>query len=237
VGSAGFIFTGGGEVSFTPAGQDSEVAANYFNEDGANYNIYGTDLSGTRSNANREDYNYFNGLYSLGSTPTTDFTGAKPTAAPTNGKAYYAGSDVTISSSWSVAKGESYVIFVNGNLRISQPITVAPGGFLAFIVKKNIIFDKSLGQASPTSTTASVAGVFLADNQIIIEATPAGNNDLKFIGEGMFIGWQGVQMNRKYVPQAPNASNPTEFFRYRPDLLLNVPASMMTPLAVWQETN
>jgi hypothetical protein len=101
----------------------------------------------------------------------------------------------------------------------------------------NIIFDKSLGQASPTSTTASVAGVFLADNQIIIEATPAGNNDLKFIGEGMFIGWQGVQMNRKYVPQAPNASNPTEFFRYRPDLLLNVPASMMTPLAVWQETN
>jgi hypothetical protein len=237
VGSAGFTFTGGGSVDFTPAGQDTETAANYINEDGNNYSILGTDFTGTRSTSSREDYTYFANLVSLGSTPTDDFNGSKPTAAPSNGKAYYHNGDITISTPWSLSKTDKMIFFVNGNLRITQPISVAPGGFLAFIVKKNIIFDKGLGQSSPTSTTASVAGLFVADGQIVVEANASSVNDLKFVGEGTFVGWQGFDLRRKYVPQAANATAPNEYFRYRPDFMLNAPASILSPLAIWQETN
>jgi hypothetical protein len=128
------------------------------------------------------------------------------------------------------------VVFVDGNLTVNAQITVAPGGFVAFIVKKNITFDSNLGWSDPRNTQAIVAGVFVADQQIIV-AGKGGGNDLKFVGEGTFVGWGGVQLGRRFTPVQTNNTYPTELFRYRPDFMDVVPARMTRPIYVWQETN
>jgi hypothetical protein len=86
------------------------------------------------------------------------------------------------------------------------------------------------------SLTPTVAGVFIANGQLNVQGGAAGG-DLPFVGEGTFVGWQGVVLGRQYTPLSNNDTNPTEFFRFRPDFVINVPARMTRPLYTWQETN
>lgn len=225
--SSGFIVTGGGDIDST-----LEISTRYsrLRQDTEQSRIIGSTFSGAR-----ENYQYFYNLYSMGSSPVQDFTGVKPSAAPTNGRAYYGSGDVTINSNWTVENGESLVIFVNGNLIVQANISVAEGGFLAFIVNGDIRFANTVGSPSPASNTATVAGVFIA-NQIIVEGGLAGG-DLKFIGEGTFVGWSGVQLQRSYANSSDNNISPIEVFRHRPDFVKNVPQRMTRPIYSWQEVN
>ncbi len=220
--------SGGGAIN-----SSSNVATpySYLNQSGTNTHAQGITLNGPR-----EDYNYFSQLYGITSTSTVDFTGPQPSTAPTNGNAYYANSSITISTPWTINTATSIVVFVNGNLTIAKPILVARGGFVAFIVSGNIIFDKSLG--SNSSNTPSAEGVYVASGQIITQtATPA--DDLKFIGNGTFVGWSGISLQRSFnnANIARGNTESIETFNYRPDLLLSVPTKMTKPIYLWQETN
>lgn len=225
--SSGIAITGGGDIDST-----LEITTKYsrLREDTEQARVIGSRYEGAR-----ESYQYFYMVYSMGSSPTADFTNSKPTIPPANGRAYYGAGNQTIDTNWDVSSGENLVIFVNGNLTIDANIVVEEGGFVAFIVSGDITFSNTLGSSSPSDTASTVEGVFIG-NRIIVQGGLTGG-DLKFIGEGTFVGWSGVQLQRTYANSTDNDSYPTELFRFRPDFVMNIPDRMTRPIISWQEVN
>ena len=379
--SSGIAITGGGDIDSVA---DPAQQYTFLRQDSAQARVIGSVYKGPQ-----ENYQYFYNLYSMGLSPTSDFTGTQPITAPVNGRAYYANGPITISTPWNLNATDKMVVFVNGNLTVNSTITVPQGAFLSFIVNGNITFSNTLaagtapvnvavGKTSsqsstypipntqaangndgntdgnyyagsithtlndlnawwqvdlgssytissinlynrtdsassrltnyhlfvsdnpfsstnlgttlaqagvsdypnsgtagspststvnrtgryvrvqlngtdylhlaelqvlvaPTSASLSslspvVSGVFIANNQLIVQGGLAGG-DLPFLGEGTFVGWQGVVLSRQYNVKTLNDTNPTDFFRFRPDFVINVPARMTRPLYQWQETN
>ncbi|MDH5532841.1 MAG: hypothetical protein OEX81_00240 [Candidatus Pacebacteria bacterium] len=209
--------------------------------------------SNTTKSRYQENYEFFYRNSGLAANPTGDFTGSETDAQkPTynaNDIVYFQSGDLTIQSPWSVASGETYVVFVDGNLTLTdgdgasdQLIDVADGGFLAFIVSGNIIVNEQLGNSTLASTTSNVEGVYIADGTLTIESRgTAGGGDDRFVGEGVFVGWTGVNLNRDFsdgsTRSLENNDKAVELFVYRPDLLVNMPDIMLVPIRIWQETN
>ena len=115
----------------------------------------------------QEGYNFF--ATQMGVTPTqaNDWLDPGLTQPTTPQDFYYynatnngVGGVATISTPWNVASGESYVVFVKGNLEIDQNITVATGGFLAFIVSGNVTVVPSV---------TSVQGLYVMDGKFTSE--------------------------------------------------------------------
>lgn len=225
--SEGYAITGGGKIQST---QDFALPYSSLRQDATTPHIIGMKL-----NTPQENYAYFYQLYSMGQNPVTDFNGTKPFLPPSNGRAYFAGGDVTINSLWNVKSNESFVIFVNGNVTIANQIHVAEGGFLAFIVHGNITIDKTVGTVALASTATQVEGVYVADGRLITASNSTG--DLKFVGGGTFVGWNGVMLNRQLLPRGLNNNTPAELFLFRPDFVFNSPPRMNRALQLWQETN
>ncbi len=211
----------------------------------------------------QENYTYFASQYGMGAS-STSFPGStsdatKPPSldldADTNpDKPYLVAGDLTIQQQWSVASGETIVVFVENNLTISDPsslgtvIEVEEGGFLAFIVGGNIIIEDTVGNAivptdpSLDDVTPNVEGIYIADGQITIESQGDGTRDLRFIGAGTFVGWNGFVLPRNFDDGTPSGTDenklrPTELFMYRPDMVQHTPQSFKRPHYVWQETN
>jgi len=380
--SSGIAITGGGDIDVD---LDPVLRYSKLREETTQNHVIGSVYKGPR-----ENYQYFYNLYSMGSSPTSDFTGTQPSTGPVNGRAYYAGGNQTINDPWNIVSGQKIVIFVNGDLTINNNITVAEGAFLSFIVNGDITVANTVGlggggsvaaanvavgktssqstvyplpnseaanvndgdingdfwagsvnhtlndvnawwevdlgasydideinvynrtddniprltnyhvfvsdvpftstSLAPTlaqsgvtdypnagtagrPTTAvvgrtgryvrlqldgtnylhlaelevigtpaaagtadsSVEGVYIAD-RIIIAGGLAGG-DLKFIGQGTFVGWNGVTLGRSFADVNSNDTSPTELFMFRPDFVQNVPERMTRPLYSWQETN
>jgi len=245
--SAGLAVTGGGSIDSS----DEQGASTGYVTDRATQAF----VTGTSAVA-RENYEYFYRLYSMGDSPGTsdDFAASgsdavKPGGDPLGSKrAFFHEGDLTIQQAWSVPSGEKIVIFVHGNLILSDPssvgnlIEVAPGGFLAFIVSGNITIDATVGNSTLTSLNSNVDGVYIADGTFTVASMgTAGGGDKRFIGEGTFVGWGGVDLNRDYsdggARKAQNNNKPTETFVFRPDFVKNLPERMAKPIYVWQETN
>lgn len=234
INSSGVAFTGGGSIDTT---NTSGYQSDHIDQDARNF--YAT---GTRTVNLTENYAYFFRLYSMGTSPTspTNDLGAtpnKPTAAPSNGRAYFRNGNMRINNAWTLGAAESIVIFVHGDLTINNNITVPAGAFLSFIVDGNIIITPTVCQASPASNTANVQGVFVADGTFTVQSD--GNGDCKFVGEGIVSALGGIDFNRDYrdggVGDFINARYPASLFRYRPDFVTNIPARMTRPLYQWQE--
>lgn len=208
----------------------------------------------------KENYDYFYRLYSMGTNPREDFispqndpAGAhKPDLVPvninadgTNKGAYFRDGDLTINQNWAVDAGESIVVFVNGNLSVTNDaqITMPATGFLAFIVKGSIIFDSTIGTNTPSSTTGTIQGVYIANGGISIQsvgASPA-TAEKKFVGEGTFVACGSISLPRDFR-NSPNAADgvnnnkfPASLFIFRPDIISNTPDKMKHPLQNWQE--
>jgi hypothetical protein len=115
-------------------------------------------------------------------------------------------------------------------------VTVAEGGFLAFIVSGDITVNKNLGNDALTTTTPNLTGLYLADGTLTIagEGTDL-EPDERFVGEGSFVGWTNVVLNRNLGEE--NDAYPAEIFVYRPDFISSVPEEMKRAQRIWQETN
>lgn len=224
------VITGGGTVdmSETPGLQTTGI-------DDENQNW----LARLTATPARQDFAYFRRIYKFPTAEVQDdyelnFNNAsKPDGTPDNlgVSAYYREGDLTITSPWTVASGESYVILVNGDVNVNANITVANGGFLAFVASGDITFASTLGSSTVNSTTPVVEGVYIADGKIVLPAS-----QLKFVGAGTFVGWNGFDLFRNF-DSTDNWYNPTELFVYRPDLLRNAPEEMKTPRYEWNEVN
>jgi hypothetical protein len=235
--TSGFILTGGGEVDLRFA---SGVQTDIIDEDEQNR------IARVTNRSAQERYEYFARLYKFPASPTSDFNDTaldaqKPTGTPANAnEAYFHRGDMVVQDAWTVNSGESIVVFVDGQLDIRNTITVAQGGFLAFIVSGDIVIDASVGSADETSTTPVVEGMYVANGEIRLpSAGLAAGGDLKFVGAGTFVGWSGIVMERDYDDGASrrllNNTNPTELFIYRPDLALRTPTRMRAPRYQWRE--
>ena len=189
----------------------------------------------------RENYSYFYSRYSLGFSPEDDYQYSDLDALePIEPKeAYFHSGDLIIQSPWEVTAGESYVIFIDGDLTIEDPlgvgelIIVEEGGFLVFIVSGNINIADSVGHSTLSNTTGNIEGVYIADGMISIMSN--GSADKRFIGEGTFVGWTDVEMLRDFSDEITNQSYPTETFVYRPDFVRYTPEKMKRPQMIWQE--
>ena len=139
---------------------------------------------------------------------------------------YYQAGNSVVSSPWVVNSGESYIVFIKGNLRVNTNITVASGGFLAFIVKGSVTVD-------PSVTT--LQGLYVMDTNFITESdyVLGSVNDLPLDVQGSIVAWGTLSISRNLG--AGNSTIPAEKFTYRPDLLTNMPTRMKMFLTNWQE--
>lgn len=185
-----------------------------------------------------QGWTYFKNLMGLPAVPVESTGNKNNLGKPGSSGTYYYDGPVTSKREWDVSAGESYVIFVNGNLtldRLNNFISVQDGGFLAFIVSGDIIFTDKVGRTF-FGNPPSVQGVFIADGQIIVQDDT--NQDRKFIGAGTFVGWGGVDIQRDFATNGSgidNSEDPAALFIYRPDLVTNAPAAMRKPRLLWEE--
>lgn len=243
--SAGIPFTGGSFIDVDDWWTDRADEAHANN---------GVDA---KTRVTREGYAFFIDL--LEEPPTQDISSSYidalskiPSGTESRGaKLSYRNGNLTFNpnQTWDIPSGEKRVIFVNGNLTVSQTpekiINVAPGGFLAFIVSGDIIFDATVGYTSTSEIVANssldpnIEGVFIADGSIIVES--AGSDDKKFVGEGSFVGWSGVRLMRTFengqLGRVRNNTTPIENFLYRPDFLVHAPDLIRTTETTWREVN
>lgn len=200
-------------------------------------------MQGTTTTRFQENYAYFYRQTGLPFSPPDDFAATSTDARkPISVQdVYFRQGDLRIEQPWAVNTGEKYVIVIDGNLTIAdvanagQLITVQPGGFLAFIVSGNISFESSVGHSNLALTTANVAGIYIADGTISTGTDGAGT-DRRFIGEGTFVGWTGVSLQRE-IDRTSGQTTPSEQFRYRPDFMVSIPDNLRRPHIIWQETN
>lgn len=117
-----------------------------------------------------------------------------------------------------------YIIFVDGDLRITKNVRVGVGGFLAFIVKGSITIDPAV---------IALQGIYITDQNFVTETkSPTLDNQLNV--SGTVAAWGSFSLNRN-LGAAKNFTTPAEKFIYRPDLLLNMPNRMKTFVMEWQE--
>ncbi len=173
----------------------------------------------------RADYNYF--AKEMGVVPSTTSDWQSDTL---NQQAYNSSKDfwyvdpagtAAISSAWQVANGEKYTVFVNGDLRIGADIVVDPGGFLAFIVKGDVTIDPAV---------ANIQGLYVTQDNFITESA---GTDVQLEVEGSVVAWGDISLTRDMV--ANNSNSPAEIFRYRADLMTNMPDEMKSFVMQWKE--
>ncbi len=202
-----------------------------------------------------ENYDYFLKQLKIdtSSNDNSDFGSVEVDAQkPSNGQdSYFVSGNMRIQNPWSVGSGEALVILISGDLYIEDPSTVenlidvAEGGFLTFIVQGNIVIRPEVGYADNSDifanmTEGNIEGIYIANN-IIIESQSPGSKDNHFVGQGSFIAWNNLQLERNYhdggLGSQDNDDKPTESFVYRPDFVVNSPESIGANKLEWQEVN
>jgi len=201
--SSGSVDTGTGEVS-----DPGYSTISTYRGKTMNYDFFAPQMGVTRSTENDWGTNL---LSKPANDPEKDFYYIDPTS-----------SEATVSVPWTVTSGESYVVFVNGNLRIASNVTVEPGGFLAFIAN---------GRITVSPAVTQVQGLYVADESLVTESNGVADVQLGF--EGSMVAWGGVALGRDL--SASNIDDPAETFTYRPDLLVNMPEKMKVFALRWQE--
>lgn len=215
----------------------------------------------SHANNQKEDYAYFAGLFDSASATdisTNDTGSGTLTTLPTGGQTFgsdntevytYVG-DLTLDfDTTQTVTGKKMVILVNGNVTIqgtpnTRAVDVANGAFFGLITSGNINIDETIGNTSATATTSVLEGVYVADGDLNIENYADDSiRDLKFVGEGTFVGHTAINLNRDYdntsnpIDKALNNTNPIEVFVYRPDFVTNIPSILKQPNLYWQEVN
>jgi hypothetical protein len=153
------------------------------------------------------------------------------TSDPGNGfwLATNSGGTLTISSNWNVASGEQLVLLYDGDVQINANQTVADGGSLMIVASGTISF---------AATVTRADGVYIAST--ISTGTTGNHNDVAFLGQGAFIGWSSVSLERDLGGTGGtlgqgNRLEPGEKFVYRPDIVFNLPTQTKKPFYTWRE--
>ena len=158
---------------------------------------------------------------------------------------FYTSGDLTfsITTPWDIStSGEKIIVVVDGNLTIAQAggveslINLANDAFLGVFVQGDITIEPTVGHdisAEPPIIEASnLMGLFFSTNgKIITQGLTPPAVDKRFVGDGTFIGCEGITLGR----DLHNGTNKAEIFRYNPNLLFNVPTVLEDSHITWQD--
>lgn len=187
----------------------------------------GWKADGVALNPVNYDYAYYFARFKF--TPAT--CPVKSTITVSDGVSCQSG-DATVTAPLTVSSPTKSVILINGNLTVGQKITVNTGGFVSFIVSGDIHFANTLGSTPPVSTP-SVQGLYIASKKIIVDSKNDPPTELQFIGQGVFVGYGGIDLNRNIGTN--NANYPAEVFNYDPDLVRAARTSILRTPLLWQQ--
>jgi hypothetical protein len=160
-----------------------------------------------------------------------DYSSCNIPAAGDGTHIYYydnAGSGLAINfESRTIGAGEKVIIFATGDVIVKGDITVTSQGFLAIISKTNLTFGSGVERAE---------GFFLADGvlRVASRADGLGAYDDPFVGEGSFVGQNGIGLDRDLGEGSANLV-PAEVFVARPDFFINAPVEFLISESLFQE--
>jgi len=160
--------------------------------------------------------------------------GNKPTYDPPAGYDYriytFGTGAETAKIKFDIGSSQKMIFLVDGNVEVEdragaggKVINVAEGGFLAVIASGKITFKNGITQAE---------GIYIADN-LEVESTGDTATEVQFAGEGTFVGWNGIALNRNLG--VDNNTTPAEKFIFRPDFVINAPDALKQTRYVWRE--
>lgn len=261
--SAGIVYTNGSVQTSPPNG-----IGGYISQQSTNPYV---DLANTNHLNTEENYNYFTGLIDFNDPNKINQISISDQfnyymINPHLLKKYDAAENVVIiripseiqldiGSTLQVLNGYKVILFVDGDLIINGSVDtklldVDENSFFMAVADNNITFSNTIGYTDANQTEPIVEGVFVADNQLIIQekaatdpTQPTETADLKFIGAGSYIGLGGVQLQRTFdsptdvLAREKNSFSPVEQFIFRPDFVLNAPDILKRPELTWKETN
>ncbi len=137
--------------------------------------------------------------------------------------------DVTIGSPSPIVvdTGKKIILLVNGNVNINQDISTATNSFFAVIARGTITYSYNVNIAQGWFVANSIS---VPCRDVVAPMGTCDKADVQFVGQGSFVGWSGINLNRD-MAAAANNTDPSEKFIYRPDMLLNAP----TPIRVYSK--
>ncbi|MEK9207405.1 MAG: hypothetical protein AAB922_02920, partial [Patescibacteria group bacterium] len=134
---------------------------------------------------------------------------------------------------YNFAPNRDYIFLINGNIRIDRNINVPVGSTVMFIVKGDIVI---------TSNVTQIEGIYSADGDFIFYNDGTATAEVPLTIEGSIIvnagRIGGVFNNRRDLGSAAgtgNASCPAIKIIFRPDFVLNMPATVKEPNYIIQE--
>jgi hypothetical protein len=130
-------------------------------------------------------------------------------------------------TSWDTHPSEG-IYFVNGDIIINSDFALASGKTLIVIVK---------GKIGIGSNVNRVDGIFIADgnssDSVGIEV--GGTSDTQLIINGSLYSRKAIRFFRSYTDKIVNNTVPAVTVNYQPNLLFNMPGTLMRVLSGWRE--
>lgn len=120
------------------------------------------------------------------------------------------------------------IIIVNGNVDISKNININDNfGYFAILATGNINIDPSVGGSivDPDTIAPNLEGIYFAQKNF---NTGTGGKQIRI--DGAVMGMESVNLQRSGV-----SAWPSEYFVFRPDILMNTPKYMLRRNNIWQE--
>jgi hypothetical protein len=124
-------------------------------------------------------------------------------------------------TSWSNHPIEG-IYFVNGDLNIDNDFSLASGKFFMVVVKGKITIANNVNQLD---------GIYMSDGGI--EAL--GTVDNQLVINGMLYSRGEIRLGRGYTSKITNNISPAIVVNYNPDLIFNMPGTLMRVLSGWVE--
>ena len=172
-----------------------------------------------------QDINYEYYKVKMGILEKTDWDGSgKPSYNPQpdeDWEIYTHTGDVYLD--FSPNSTEKLVFMIDGDVLVDSNVTIEVGSHLTVIASGTITFADNVGE---------VHGWWVAD-RIIVESTEDEATEIQFQGQGSFVGYDAIELNRDRG--ILNNTEPSELFTYRPDLMVNAPNALKFSRLVWRE--
>ena len=206
---------------------------------GARTHISSTNWNTNNAMTEKDWYTFFKTRLLQGTVVPYEGTGGKPDRVADAAYTVYTtkdymGGNLLINQPWVVEDGEKLIVIVEGTLDIWAPITITGNGFVGFVVKDDIIIDKTVG-TTWDGTIPLVEGVYIAGNRIKTgHSTDAATE--RFVGKGIFMA-KDIILQRDLSATAINHNKDTsaDLFLYNPAFLVTAPDILKDLSYEWQE--
>lgn len=200
-------------------------------------NISSTNWNSNNATTGKDWYPFFvNRLAQATKTPYPGTGGKPPAIAGQSYSVYTTASnaikELTINTPWTIGTNEKLIMIVDGNLDIRAPITITGNGFVAFVVKNDILVNSSVG-TTWNSTTPVVEGVYIAGGTIKTGLSTDIATE-RFVGKGMFAA-NAILTQRNLITAGRNRDTSADLFLYNPAFLVTMPDILQDVSYSWQE--